>query len=216
MPTALAGLPPHVSEPALVRRDLSVDEGLAAGGPACSGVVMRNICVGTGGDSLRWLGKRCIASGSVRWRHAGVVIRFVPQQEFSESFSRRLFSVRWRRARVVVRFTPASVPGSFDSTRVGKPDPPGAKKEDPWYSVTGSVKMIRFSYSNKGTKDEEGRESWWPEMPLSRRYAPTLVLCRGTPHIITSASTLHRSARGGALHWCLKHQAHLVGRGSIL
>jgi hypothetical protein len=76
MPTALAGLPPRVSEPALVRRDLSVDEGLVASGPACSGVVMRSICVGTGGDSLRWLGKLCIASGSVRWRRARVVVQF--------------------------------------------------------------------------------------------------------------------------------------------
>jgi hypothetical protein len=25
--------------------------------------------------------------------------------------------------------------------------------------------MIRFSYSNKDTKDEEGRESWRPEKP---------------------------------------------------
>ena len=38
--------------------------------------------------------------------------------------------------------------------------------------VTGAVKMVRFSYSNEDTKDEEGRESWRPEMPLSRCYAP--------------------------------------------
>ena len=31
--------------------------------------------------------------------------------------------------------------------------------------------MVRFSYSNEDTKDEEGRESWQPEMPLSRCYA---------------------------------------------
>ena len=40
-------------------------------------------------------------------------------------------------------------------------------------SVTGAVKMVRFSYSNEDTKDEEGRESWRPEMPLSRCYAPS-------------------------------------------
>ena len=39
--------------------------------------------------------------------------------------------------------------------------------------VTGSVKMIRFSYSDEDTKNEEGREGWRPEMPLSRCYAPS-------------------------------------------
>ena len=41
-------------------------------------------------------------------------------------------------------------------------------------NATVNVKMILFSYSNKDTKDEEGRESWRPEMPLSRCYAPSL------------------------------------------
>ena len=40
--------------------------------------------------------------------------------------------------------------------------------------VAGSVKMIRFSYSNEDTKDEEGREGCRPEMPLSRCHAPSL------------------------------------------
>ena len=41
-------------------------------------------------------------------------------------------------------------------------------------SVTGAVKMVRFSYSNRDTKDEEGREGCRPEMPLSRCHAPSL------------------------------------------
>ena len=45
---------------------------------------------------------------------------------------------------------------------------------DSLISVTGSVKMIRFSYSNEDIKDEEGREGCRPEMPLSRCCAPSL------------------------------------------
>ena len=33
--------------------------------------------------------------------------------------------------------------------------------------VTGSVKIIRFGYSNKDTKDEEGRELVGERRPLS-------------------------------------------------
>ena len=51
--------------------------------------------------------------------------------------------------------------------------------------LLGSVKMIRFSYSDEDTKDEEGREDCRPEMPLSRCHAPSLnhtSLYRGTHH----------------------------------
>ena len=40
--------------------------------------------------------------------------------------------------------------------------------------VTGSVKMIRFSCSNKDTKDEGRRESWPArDNPYTRCYAPS-------------------------------------------
>jgi hypothetical protein len=64
-------------------------------------------------------------------------------------------------------------------------------------SVTGSVKMVRFSYSNEDTKDEEGRESWRPEMPLSRCHAPSLN------------HTSPLSAVANLSEWPIRHLAHL-------
>jgi hypothetical protein len=41
------------------------------------------------------------------------------------------------------------------------------------YMFRGGVKVIRFSYSNKDTKDEEGRESWSArDDPYTRCHAP--------------------------------------------
>ena len=50
-------------------------------------------------------------------------------------------------------------------------------RQQPWVvacSVAGSVKMIRFSYSNEDTKDEEEKRGLaGVRQPLSRRYAPS-------------------------------------------
>jgi hypothetical protein len=75
-----------------------------------------------------------------------------------------------------------------------------------WPSVTGSVKMIRFSYSNEDSKDEEGRESWRPEMPLSRCYAPTLnhasPLSRNAPQQPTTVLLCACAAAGRSCVYC--------------